>query len=181
LTTIREYAMNNASSLRIRLLLACMMTAAMAFAAPAIAGRPIPLPPPDSPQIWAEGQACAFPLTIDLSGSKYHLLPFVDRDGNVRLIIDGKGSLMTVTNTDTGAMLTLKAYGFSVQETYDGEGMILDTITGHVMVINYPRPDSDVWTRLYVGKLVMSTDPNTHFSDLVSFSGKVTDICAALE
>ena len=173
--------MHNASSLRIRLLLACMMTAAMSFAAPAFAGRPIPLPPPDSPQIWDAGYACTFPLKIDLSGSKYHLLPFVDKDGNERVIIDGKGSLVTVTNTDTGAMLTLKAYGFSVHETYDSEGMILDTITGHVMVINYPRPDSDVWTRLYVGQLLMSTDPSTSFSDLVSFSGKQTDICAALE
>jgi hypothetical protein len=174
--------MNNASSLRIRLLSACMMTAAMGFAAPAAASPPTPLPPPDPLQIWGEGVACDFPLSLQSSGAKYHIKDFVDKDGNVRLIVAGKGSLMTLTNMDSGATITLKAYGFSDEITFATEGTQMDTIRGHVLIINTPREAlAEPFTTYYVGRLVLTTDTSTGFSTIQSFDGKSTDICTALE
>ena len=177
--------MNNASSLGRRRLLACMMTVAMGFAASAVASPPIQLPPPDSPQIWPAGTACDFALSIDLSGSKYHLKPFFDKNGDVvRLIVAGKGSLMTLTNTDNayGATLTLNGYGFSDEVTFPTEGTQMDTIRGHVLFFNTPREASaEPFTTYFVGRLVLTTELSTGFSSLQSFDGKSTDICAALE
>ena len=174
--------MNNPGTQAIRLLSACMMTAAMSFAATVVASPPTPLPPPDSPQIYAAGVACDFALRIDLSGSKYHLKPFFDKNGDlVRLIIAGKGSTIAFTNMESGATLSVNAFGFSVDETFGADGTITDTIRGHVNVINTPRDPTDgAWTRMYVGRLVLTTDPATGFGTVQSFSGKETDICAAL-
>jgi len=160
-----------------------MLATAMVYAAAAIAAPPIQLPPPDSPQSFDEGVACEFPLGLDLSGSNFHLKPFFDKNGDfVRVMIAGKGSRMTFTNEESLATLSLNAYGFSVKETSDADGIITDTITGHVLVIRFP---SDVpagpSTTLYVGRLVQTTDPNTGVGTFQSFSGKQTDICAALD
>lgn len=178
----RDNGMNNPGTQAIRLLSACMMTAAMSFAATVVASPPTPLPPPDSPQIYAAGVACDFALRIDLSGSKYHLKPFFDKNGDlVRLIIAGKGSTIAFTNMESGATLSVNAFGFSVDETFGADGTITDTIRGHVNVINTPRDPTDgAWTRMYVGRLVLTTDPATGFGTVQSFSGKETDICAAL-
>ena len=51
--------------------------------------------------------------------------------------IAGKGSLMTLTNMDTDAAISLKAYGFSAQLT-GFDGTITETITGHVLVNMLP-------------------------------------------
>jgi len=174
--------MNNASTNRIRLLSACMMNAALNFAASAFAGPPTPLPPPDPLQIWAEGVACDFPLSLQSSGAKYHLKDFVDSNGNVRLIVAGKGSLMTLTNMDSGATMTLKAYGFSDEITFPTEGTQMDTIRGHVLIINTPREAStEPFTTYFAGLLVATTDTSTGFSTVQSFDGRSMDICAALE
>ena len=128
-TTTREYAMNNASSPRIRHLAACMLDRRMGFAAPAVASPPIPLDPPPPTIDFAAGEACNFPLRLQNSGAKLHLKDFVDKDGDVRLIVAGKGSLITLTNMtdpDSGASITLRAYGVSDEVTFptagDGDG-----------------------------------------------------------
>jgi len=121
---------------------------------------------------------------LESSGAKYHIKDFVAKDGNVRLIVAGKGSLQTLTNMDLdgGATITLKAYGFSDGITFPTEGTVMDTIHGHVLVINIPRePSAEPSTTYFVGKLVLTTDTSTGFSTVQSFDGKSTDICAALE
>ena len=175
--------MNNTGTQAIRLLSACMMIAAMGFAAAAAAAPPVPIEPDPVLNIPA-GDACDFPLRIENSGSKYHLKEFVDKSGNlVRLLIAGKGSLMTLTNMDPDAYaaISLKAYGFSAQIT-GFDGTITQTITGHVLVWMLPTDvPAGPSTTLYVGRLVYATDPVTNVSTIKSFSGKSTDICAALD
>ena len=170
------------SRLKIPHLAACTLITAMGFVVPAAATPAIPLPPPPATQDFAAGEACAFPLTLELSGSKYHLKEFFDKDGNVvRRVIAGKGSLMTLTNNDNDASLSLKAYGFAVQETYGADGTITDVISGHVLVILFPTDvPAGPSTTLYVGRLVETISP-TGVGSIQSFTGKATDICAALD
>ena len=161
-----------------------MLATAIGFAAPAVASPPTPLPPPDSPVVFNAGEACDFPLELALSGSRFHFKPFLDHSGNlVRVMIAGKGSTMTFTNLEPdGGTLSLNAYGFSVKETSDADGIITDTITGHVLVIRFPTDvPAGPSTTLYVGRLVQTTDTNTGVGTFQSFSGKQTDICAALD
>jgi len=177
--------MNNTSSPRIHVLSVCMMTAAMGFAASAVAAPPIPLDPPPPIIDFAAGEACSFPLRLQNSGANLHLKDYVDKDGNVRLIVAGKGSLITLTNMmnpDSGASITLRAYGVSDDVTFPTAGTEMDTIRGHVLVINIPREASaEPFTTYFVGLLVQTTDLNTGFSTVQSFDGQSTDICAALE
>ena len=175
--------MSRVSRLKVCHLATCMLATAMGFAATAIASPPIPLAPPASPVFFDAGVACEFPVRLDLSGSKLHYKAFFDKNGDfVRVMIAGKGSKITVTNEDTLASLSLNAYGVSLQETADADGIITDTFTGHILVSMFP---SDIpagpSTTLYVGRLVMTIDSNTGVSTIQSFSGKETDICAALD
>ncbi len=174
--------MNNPGTQTIRVLSACMMAAAMGFSAPGAAAPPIPIEPDPVLDIPA-GEACDFPLRLENSGSNYHLKAFVDKNDNlVRLLIAGKGSLMTLTNMDTEAAISLKAYGFSAQVTgFDGK-TTTQTITGHVLVWLLPTDvPAGPSTTLYVGRLVYTTDNDTNVSTIKSFNGKSTDICAALD
>ena len=89
---------------------------------------------------------------------------------------------MTLTNMETDAAISLKAYGFSAQITgFDGT-IITQTITGHVLVNMLPTDvPAGPSTTLHVGRLVLTTDTVTNVSTIESFSGKSTDICAALD
>jgi hypothetical protein len=176
-----ENGMNHPGTQTLRLLSACMMTAAMGFAAPGGAAPPVPVEPP-AVQVFPAGDACDFPVMLESAGSNYHLKEFVDKNGNlVRLLIAGKGSLMTLTNMDTDVAISLKAYGFSAQIT-GFDGTITQTITGHVLVNMLPTdvPAGPSLT-LYVGQLIYTTDPVTGVGTIKSFTGKSTDICAALD
>jgi hypothetical protein len=176
-----ENGMNNPGTQTIRVLSACMMAAAMGFAAPGGAAPPVPVEPP-AVQVFPAGEACDFPVMLESTGSNYHLKEFFDKNGDlVRLLIAGKGSLMTLTNMDTEAAISLKAYGFSAQIT-GFDGTITQTITGHVLVNMLPTdvPAGPSLT-LYVGRLVYTVDPLTGVGTIKSFNGKSTDICAALD
>ena len=176
--------MNNARSLRIRLLSACTIFAAIGCAAPAVAAPPIRIEPPTETIAFPAGEACAFQLLFEYSGANYHLKEFVDRNGNpVRAIIAGKGSFMTFKNADTGATLSVKAYGFAAHDTYNLDGTITEIVTGHVVQFLFPTDvPAGPSTTLYVGRLVYTYDPVTLANlNLQSFTGKSTDICAALD
>lgn len=176
--------MNNGRSLRIRLLSACTIFAAIGCAAPAVAAPPIRIQPPPQTLDFPAGEVCAFPLQVEFSGANYHFKEFVDRNGNpVRAIIAGKGSFITFTNVDTDAALSVKAYGVGVHQTYNLDGTITEIVTGHVVQWLVPTdvPAGPSMT-LYVGRLVWTYDPNTGASlNLESFTGKSTDICATLQ
>lgn len=176
--------MNNSRSLRIRLLSACTIFAAIGSAAPAVAAPPIKIVLPPVTVEFPAQVVCAFPLRVEVSGSNYHLKEFVDRDGNpVGAIIAGKGSFLTFTNVGTDATLSVKAYGFGAHQTYNVDGTITEIVTGHVVQFLFPTDTpAGPSTTLYVGRVVWTYDPNTGANlNLQSFTGKSTDICAALQ
>jgi hypothetical protein len=167
-----------------RLLLACTISAAIGCAAPAFAAPPIRIEPPPQTLDFPAGVACAFPLQLELSGANFHFKEFVDGNGNpVRAILAGKGSFMTFTNVDTDATFSARAYGFAAHRVYNLDGTITETVTGHVVQILFPTDvPAGPSTTLYVGRLVFTYDATTGATlNLQSFTGKSTDICAALD
>jgi hypothetical protein len=174
--------MSKKSNARPQLLKSIIVIAALGFAAQALASPPVKLPP-DVDVSYTPEQSCGdFGIDVGLTGSNYHLKEYLDRSGNVvRLILAGKGSLMTITKADTDApTLTFKAYGFSAKIEPGADGLTTQTISGHVLLTmfdtDFPAGPS---TTMLVGRLVLQIDGD-NVSTLVSFSGKSTDVCAAL-
>ena len=149
---------------------------------PGCRSPPVPIEPPASIDLPA-GIACDFPLRLENQGSNFHLKEFSDRNGNpVRVIIAGKGSFITYTNLESGATLSLKLYGFAAHITDNGNGTITETDTRHVSLILFPTDiPAGPSTTAYVGRLTITIDTNTGVFTLQSFTGKATDICAALD
>ena len=120
---------------------------------------------------------------MEQDGSNFHLKEFFDENGNpVRAIIAGKGSFVTFTNLESGATLSVKTYGFAAHQTDNGDGTITETDTGHFGLILFPTDiPAGPSTTSYVGRLVIAINLNTGVFTVQSFTGKATDICAALD
>jgi hypothetical protein len=128
------------------------------------------------------GQACAFDLGINISGGDHRVdKEFVDKNGNVvRTLSAGKGSALSFTNVATGATLSLKPNGSVSHVTINPDGSQLWTTTGHDVLILFPTDvPAGPSTTLYVGRLLFTVATDGVFT-LLQFSGKSTDICAAL-
>ncbi len=127
------------------------------------------------------GQACSFALNIDFVGEFQPTKEFKDKNGNVvRTLSAGKGVALTLTNSNTGATLSLKANGSVAHTTINPDGSMTVVATGHNLIILF---DTDIpagpSTTLYVGKVVYTIDAGGVWT-LQQSSGKSTDICAAL-
>jgi len=157
---------------------ALMFTAAQATAAN---GPPQPVEPPAF--VLPAGVACPdFDLQLSSSGGNVHTKDFVDRNGNlVRTIQAGKGFLLTYTNLDTGASVTIRTDGSVMNTTVNPDGTQTVSLTGHNGLILFP---SDIpagpTTTQYIGRVVYNVDPVTGIFTLVSTSGSQRDICAEL-
>jgi hypothetical protein len=127
------------------------------------------------------GIACAFGLTVDMTGGNQVTRTFVDANGNpVRVLTAGRGPELTFTNTSTLATFRTRGNGSVLDTVTHPDGSQTVTLTGHNVLILFP---SDIpagpSTTLYVGRVVVNIDPSGTFT-LVSTSGTATDICAAL-
>jgi hypothetical protein len=122
-----------------------------------------------------------FDVQVDNLGGD-HLVNklFYDRDGNlVRFLQAGKGDELTFTNLATGDALTTPANGGVTHLTFNADGTQTLVVTGHYIVILFPSDTLGPSTTLYVGRAVITIDPNGIWT-LVNSSGTKTDICAAL-
>ena len=141
-------------------------------------------PEPVQPQTFrfAPGEACVFPLGLVQSGGNVHMKEFVDRNGApVRIITAGKGFLLTYTNLETGASVTIRTDGSVSTTTNNPDGTLTVSATGHNGLILF---SSDIpagpTTTQYIGRIVYNIDPATGIFTLVSTSGSQRDICAEL-
>jgi hypothetical protein len=146
--------------------------------------------PPPQIFFFEAGVACPdFNLQLSSSGGNLHTKEFFDRDGNiVRSITAGKGVLLTYTNYGpdpdnpvAGTSVTIRTDGSVTEITYNPDGTLTYTATGHNGLILFP---SDVpagpSTTQYIGRVVFNVDPMTGVFTLVSTSGSQRDICAEL-
>lgn len=128
------------------------------------------------------GIACSFPLLVESDGTGHRVLrEFRDRNGNlVRYIDNGTGPDLRLTNTTTGASMTLQGNGANVTTRPQPDGSILVRNTGHNILILFPTDTPPgPSTTLYVGQFVYTVDANGIFK-FQSSSGRQVDICAEL-
>jgi hypothetical protein len=135
---------------------------------------------------YPAGLACSFPLTISDDGPGHRVeRTFYDRNGNlVRMINNGTGPDLTLTNASTGASLTLQGNGANMLFKPQENGMVLVRTTGHlVLIIMFPTdsPPGPI-TVLHVGQLVYTYEPNssTNFTVVQGSSDRQVNIFQAL-
>lgn len=128
------------------------------------------------------GVACAgFDLRIEIVGGVQVNKVFADKNGNpVRYLSAGKGSELTFKNLNTGAHLLVKPNGSVTQQRVNADGSSTFQSTGHNVIILFPTDvPAGPSTVQYIGRVTYTIDTSAVFT-LRSFSGKSTDICAAL-
>ena len=136
---------------------------------------------PDSTMTYPQGQACSFPLQIDITGGPQVNKTFEGRDGSVRFLSAGKGSDLVFTNLSTGATYALKGNGAVSWLRIDQSGSARITLTGHNIVIYFPTDvPAGPSTTLVVGREDIAVDLATFQFTRLARSGETTDICAAL-
>lgn len=140
------------------------------------------------PLVLPAGLACQFELAVSVTPATHRVFrEFKDKDGfPVRYLFAGKGALLSFTNTQNGVSQTYRTGGSVEQVTPNPDGTQSWVSTGHEVLILYPT-DLGVdgvpgpSTILYIGRLAFTIDPgHDYFYGVQSFTGRSTDICAAL-
>ena len=167
---------------RIRSLVAVLLVLlALLPASAALADKPTrePLPAPE-PLEFAAGEVCAFPVRIEAVDSKNKAVTFTDEDGNpVRQIITGT-LRMRVTNLATGESLVVNVSGPGFL-TFTADGLATVTLGGRGLLFlraGIDAPPAGVF--LVSGRLVLAIGPAGEVTEIVSRTGQLQDLCAAL-
>lgn len=165
----------NIERLRIRCLLACMVVAMLGSATNATAADP------DFTVVFPAGTACTFDLQIDGFGGNRQFKEFTDKNGNVVRSLDaGTGSALSFTNLATGKTFSTMSNGAVSRKTFNLDGSLTETDTGHTILILFPTDKpAGPSTTLITGRLVFTVDVFGVFT-VQRVVGKATDICAAL-
>jgi hypothetical protein len=165
-----------------RLVASASLLAALSLsvAQPSFAAPPDPEPPGEF--IIPAGLGCSFELGLDSSAGEVRTITFTTENGQPGRIISVKtGVVLTYTNRETGASVTIKTSGSVTSAVpIDGETE-MRTATGHNGLILFPDdvPNGPTTTQ-YNGKIVYTYNTVTGFIQVIETSGKATDICAEL-
>lgn len=166
------------------------MWAPAALAAAALVAPAAPALAADVSFILPAGTGCDFRLGVSWTGGKLQTKEFVDEDGDtVRLLVSGKGTVITYTNygykpgrhPEAVDSITIRTDGSVTETVTNPDGTQTVTATGHNGLILFPSDEpSGPTTTHYIGKVVYNVDPATGIFTLVSTSGQAIDVCAEL-
>jgi hypothetical protein len=135
----------------------------------------------DHPLKFRAGQACAFPLRIDSTGTTQVNKEFDAPDGTVRFLSAGTGSDLVFTNLSAKKTYSLAGNGAVTWTRIDAAGSARLTLTGHNIVIYFPSDHpAGPSTTLVEGREDIDVDLATFEFTRISRTGSTTDICAAL-
>jgi hypothetical protein len=151
---------------------------------------PVAAVPPDrepvegGPVEFPAGLVCDFDLEIDSPDNRQVLRTFFDREGQPRAtLITGSGPSL-FTNLDTGESILIQGGGaVSLSEPGDGTFRIdSNGVAGFYFFPGDDTPAADV-SGLFVirGRGHTVLDLATNVVTSFSYTGSITDICAALE
>src|SRR5204863_2568658 len=127
---------------------------------------------------FAAGEACSFPLQIDITGASQVNKTFEAPDGTMRVLSAGTGSDLVFTNLATGATYSLTGNGAVSWTRVDASGSARITLTGHNIVIYLPTDDpAGPSTTLVVGREDIAVVLATFQFTRLSRTEKTTDIC----
>ena len=165
---VREFASS--------LVLACVVLGAMVSTA--TAAGPDHSKVLGSPALFPAGTVCPFTVTWDINPSNVNALVFpVDANGDQLVRITGHDDLV-VTNTDTGASITLKG-GFRQDLIFHADGTVDVRINGTIMAA-YGVPDFGGPSMWWFKGHLHDTADATFTGTSHAFVGNATDLCAAL-
>ena len=134
------------------------------------------------PTVFPAGTVCEFELRVESDTSVNRVFrEWRDSDGNlVRTLEAGRGSDVTLVNTETGASLTLKGQGGVNHTTYNPDGSWTTSLTGNYLLFMFPTDvPAGPSTTLYVGRVTYTSTPDFTFT-LRGSSGRQRDMCAEL-
>jgi len=121
---------------------------------------------------------CAFPVLAHFEGSEINTT-FYDRDGNERKLLGVfPGNMVTLTNLDTGASLTLPATG-SFQLRFHPDGSASAKVTGHGPW--FPNPVTEelgVWYQS--GQVAATFDADENMTSIRN-TGSLVNLCPQLD
>jgi hypothetical protein len=130
-----------------------------------------------------EGEACAdFALGIDNPEFPPLRREFIDRNGNPVRLFAGQSGAIIYTNLETGESLSFNARGTRLLETTDPTtGLQTLEFSGQVGLVLFPTdvPAGPSTTQIS-GRLVVTFDPATGFTEVQTLEGSQIDICAEL-
>ncbi len=136
--------------------------------------------PTGAPLAFAAGEVCAFPVLIEVVGNKEKALTFTDDSGNpVRQIITGT-LRVRVTNEASGEALVVNVSG-PVFLTFTEGGLATVTLGGRALLFlraGIDAPPAGVF--LTSGRVVLAIGPEGEVTEIVSRTGRIQDLCAAL-
>jgi hypothetical protein len=140
--------------------------------------------------ILPAGTGCDFRLGVSWTGGNLQTKEFQDEDGDtVRLLVSGKGTVITYTNygykpgRNPAAVdsITIRTDGSVTETVTNPDGTQTVTATGHNGLILFPSDIPEGPSTIhYIGKIVYTVDPDTGVFTLVSTSGQAIDVCAEL-
>ena len=115
---------------------------------------------PDFTVVFPAGTACTFPLQIEGFGGHRQFREFKDKNGNVVRSLDaGTGSALSFTNLSTGGTFSTMSNGAVSRKTFNLDGSLTETDTGHTILILFPTDHpAGPSTTLIVGRLVFTVD-----------------------
>jgi hypothetical protein len=127
------------------------------------------------------GEACAFPLGLDGGAFPPERKTFTDPNGNPIVVLAGKSGAVTYTNLDTDELLTFPSRGTALRVTTRSDGTQLLEFSGNVGILLFPSdvPAGPSTTQIN-GRLVLSFDPETGFTEVLKQEGNQIDVCAGL-
>jgi hypothetical protein len=129
------------------------------------------------------GVACDFTLGLDGGAFPPERKTFTDANGNPIVVLAGKSGAVTYTNLDTepNESLTFPSRGTALRDTTQPDGTHLLEFSGNVGIILFPDdvPKGPSTTQIN-GRLVLSFNPETGFTEVLKQEGNQIDVCAAL-
>ncbi len=157
-------------------LLALLLTPSIA-----LADKPIreALPAPE-PIEAAAGEVCAFPVLIEFLESKNKAVTFTDDSGTpLRQIITGR-LRARVTNLTTDESLVVNVSGPAFL-SFTAEGLATVTLGGRGLLILRAGIDvAPAGVFLTSGRVVLAIGPAGEVAGIISQTGQMQDLCAAL-
>lgn len=122
---------------------------------------------------YAAGEACAFPVRIEVRGKeKVKELP------GGRIAVASPGLKATFTNLDTGRQERVSITGM-IRVTFLENGDAELVFTGRNFLEGFGPPLP--FLALTVGRLTMTLDPLGNFVEPPSGSAKITDVCTLID
>lgn len=123
---------------------------------------------------YAAGEACAFPIRIEVSGREKVI--FLPGD---RVLVASPGLRVTFTNLDDPSKQSTQVITGSVHVTFleNGDAEIVFTGRNFLEGFGAPLP----FLALTVGQLSMTLDPAGNFVEPPQGSAKVSDVCSLVE